>query len=83
MADAVDDPILALIDERLAVIEAAMPVDLTKIAPGSAPLGLERLVLQALEGDSTRPVDRELPRIGTRRIRLSALVKEGSNAAHR
>jgi hypothetical protein len=82
MADVVDDPILVLIDERLAVIKAAVPVDLTKVAPGSAPLGLARLVEASMAEDG-RPVDSAPLRTGTRRVRLSALVKEGSNAAHR
>ena len=76
------DPFLDLIDEHIAAIDNATPMDLTKVAAGDPPLSLERLVMQALQGDG-RPVDCEPPRTGIRRVRLSALVKEGSNAAHR
>ena len=37
-----------LIDEHIAAIEATLPHDLTKINAGSAPLGLEALVVQSL-----------------------------------
>jgi hypothetical protein len=42
------DPLLDLIDEHIAAIEAAMPQNLTKIDAASAPLGLEALVVQAM-----------------------------------
>ena len=46
-----DDPILAVIDERIAAIEAAVPPDLTKITIGGPTLGLESLVSASMEGD--------------------------------
>jgi hypothetical protein len=69
------DPLLDLIDEHIAAIEATLPQDLTKIAAGDAPLGLERLVMLALEG-SGREVDcRAAPGGSIRRVRLSSFVR--------
>jgi hypothetical protein len=54
------DPLLDLIDEHIAAIEAAVPQDLTKIAVGGPTLGLESLVSASMEGDpapAKSPID--------------------------
>jgi hypothetical protein len=54
------DPLLDLIDEHIAAIEAAVPQDLTKIAVGGPTLGLESLVSASMEGDpgpAESPID--------------------------
>src|ERR1700722_7266916 len=59
-----DDPILAVIDERIAAIEAAVPPDLTKSAVGGLTLGLESLVSASMEGDPApveSPIDGGIP----------------------
>jgi hypothetical protein len=70
-----DDPLLSLLDERIAELAAAVPQDLTKIAAGDPPLGLERLVTQALEGGANDVDNADAPRTRSiRRVRLSSLV---------
>jgi hypothetical protein len=72
------DPLLDLIDEHIAAIEATLPHDLTKINAGSAPLGLEALVVQSLSAAPAEQgsfgVAEARPQSGVRRVRLSALV---------
>jgi hypothetical protein len=58
------DPLLDLIDEHIAAIEAAVPQDLTKIAVGGPTLGLEALVSASIEGDpapAESPIDGGIP----------------------
>jgi hypothetical protein len=45
------DPIIAMVNERLTAIEAAVPQDLTKVTPNDSPIGLESLIAASLEGE--------------------------------
>jgi hypothetical protein len=58
------DPILAVIDERIAAIEAATPQDLTRITANDPPLGFESLVAASMAGDvgpTEPPIDVRYP----------------------
>ena len=50
-----NDPIIAMVNERLAAIEAAVPQDLTKVTPNDLPIGLEFLIAASLQGDEGEP----------------------------
>jgi hypothetical protein len=58
MTDDIDGSILALVEARLAAIEPAVPLDLTKVAAGEPPLGLEALVKTSMQVDGVRGADR-------------------------
>jgi hypothetical protein len=54
MTDDIDGSILALVEARLAAIEAAVPLHLTKVAAGESPLGLEAPVKTSMQVDGVR-----------------------------
>jgi hypothetical protein len=84
--DPANDPLVAMVNERLAAIEAGVPQDLTKVTPNRSPIGLESLIAASLQGDEGEPpppanAAASAPGAETVRIYLNEVINDQISAA--